>query len=99
MGFLMLLDPLLHKGGRMAYQEHVDEVVMEDQHPDGQTDSGEGPSGARGRTRTLSGSESIISRHPKAAKVLDKVTEQQTKWKRQVQEQRRNIYDAHTMLN
>ncbi|GBM51116.1 Uncharacterized protein CG1161 [Araneus ventricosus] len=31
--------------------------------------------------------------------VLNRVGEQQDKWKRQVQEQRRNIYDRHTMLN
>ncbi|KAL7646719.1 UNVERIFIED_CONTAM: hypothetical protein RMT77_001972 [Armadillidium vulgare] len=31
--------------------------------------------------------------------VLGRVTHQQDKWKRQVQEQRRNIYDRHTMLN
>ena len=31
--------------------------------------------------------------------VLGRVGHQQDKWKRQVQEQRRNIYDRHTMLN
>ncbi|XP_063545909.1 uncharacterized protein CG1161-like isoform X1 [Cydia strobilella] len=31
--------------------------------------------------------------------VLNRVTHQQDKWKRQVREQRRNIYDNHTMLN
>ncbi|KAL0902131.1 hypothetical protein ABMA27_000075 [Loxostege sticticalis] len=31
--------------------------------------------------------------------VLNRVTHQQDKWKRQVREQRRNIYDRHTMLN
>ncbi|XP_058793454.1 uncharacterized protein CG1161 [Phymastichus coffea] len=31
--------------------------------------------------------------------VLNRVGHQQDKWKRQVQEQRRNIYDRHTMLN
>lgn len=31
--------------------------------------------------------------------VLNRVGHQQSKWKRQVQEQRRNIYDRHTMLN
>ncbi|KAG8194251.1 hypothetical protein JTE90_024580 [Oedothorax gibbosus] len=31
--------------------------------------------------------------------VLNRVGEQQDRWKRQVQEQRRNIYDRHTMLN
>ncbi|XP_023238128.1 uncharacterized protein CG1161-like [Centruroides sculpturatus] len=31
--------------------------------------------------------------------VLNRVGQQQDRWKRQVQEQRRNIYDRHTMLN
>ncbi|MCL4130724.1 UNVERIFIED_CONTAM: hypothetical protein GTU68_028007 [Idotea baltica] len=31
--------------------------------------------------------------------VLGRVTHQQDKWKKQVQEQRKNIYDRHTMLN
>ncbi|XP_063244778.1 uncharacterized protein CG1161 [Bacillus rossius redtenbacheri] len=31
--------------------------------------------------------------------VLNRVGHQQDKWKRQVREQRRNIYDRHTMLN
>lgn len=34
-----------------------------------------------------------------SSSVLNKVGQQQDKWKRQVQEQRRNIYDRHTMLN
>lgn len=34
-----------------------------------------------------------------ASGVLNRVGHQQSKWKRQVQEQRRNIYDRHTMLN
>ncbi|KAG1653350.1 hypothetical protein GQR58_025676 [Nymphon striatum] len=33
------------------------------------------------------------------ANVFNRVGHQQDKWKRQVQEQRRNIYDQHTMLN
>ncbi|XP_022243876.1 putative protein 2 isoform X3 [Limulus polyphemus] len=31
--------------------------------------------------------------------VFNRVGQQQDKWKRQVQEQRRHIYDRHTMLN
>jgi hypothetical protein len=31
--------------------------------------------------------------------MLNRVGQQQTKWKKQVQEQRKNIYDKHTMLN
>lgn len=31
--------------------------------------------------------------------VLNRVGHSQTKWQRQVKEQRKNIYDNHTMLN
>lgn len=39
--------------------------------------------------------------HPMGARgnVLNRVGHQQDKWKRQVREQRKNIYDRHTMLN
>lgn len=40
--------------------------------------------------------------HPmgmRSGNVLNRVGHQQDKWKRQVLEQRRNIYDKHTMLN
>ncbi|KAI4500740.1 hypothetical protein M0802_003951 [Mischocyttarus mexicanus] len=41
------------------------------------------------------------SSHPMGERgnVLNRVGHQQDKWKRQVREQRRNIYDRHTMLN
>lgn len=34
-----------------------------------------------------------------AGSVLNRAVQQQNKWKKQVQEQRKNIYDKHTMLN
>lgn len=43
-----------------------------------------------------------VSSHPmgvRSGNVLNRVGHQQDKWKRQVREQRRNIYDRHTMLN
>jgi len=33
------------------------------------------------------------------ANVINRVTQEQSKWKRQVQEQRRTVYDKHTLLN
>ncbi len=39
------------------------------------------------------------SRIPTNNNVLNRVSSQQDKWKKQVLEQRRNIYDRHTMLN
>lgn len=43
-----------------------------------------------------------VSSHPmgvRSGNVLNRVGHQQDKWKRQVREQRKNIYDRHTMLN
>ena len=37
--------------------------------------------------------------HAVGGDVINRLGNQQTKWKKQVQEQRRNIYDRHTMLN
>ncbi|KAK7865457.1 hypothetical protein R5R35_002335 [Gryllus longicercus] len=47
------------------------------------------------------GAAAGTSSHPMGvrANVLNRVGHQQDKWKRQVREQRRNIYDRHTMLN
>ncbi|XP_035231225.1 uncharacterized protein CG1161-like isoform X2 [Stegodyphus dumicola] len=46
-------------------------------------------------------SEAIPMPRPRvgSTNVLNRVGQQQDRWKRQVQEQRRNIYDRHTMLN
>nr|XP_042910793.1 uncharacterized protein CG1161 isoform X2 [Parasteatoda tepidariorum] len=83
--FLMCLDPLLNKR-RTAYQKHENEEV---------TLEGEG-------IYVIPGSEPMATAmRPRAGttNVLNRVGEQQDKWKRQVQEQRRIIYDRHTMLN
>ena len=47
-----------------------------------------------------SDNEGAINSHLKSnTTVLNIVGQQQDKWKRQLKEQRRNIYDKHTMLN
>ncbi|XP_018902287.1 uncharacterized protein CG1161 isoform X2 [Bemisia tabaci] len=49
-----------------------------------------------------SSSQAPGTSHPmgmRGSNVLNRVGHQQDKWKRQVQEQRKNIYDRHTMLN
>ncbi|XP_076350418.1 uncharacterized protein CG1161-like [Tachypleus tridentatus] len=40
-----------------------------------------------------------LQSHTPTTTVLNRVGQQQDKWKRRVQEQRRHIYDQHTMLN
>jgi len=87
MMFLMCLDPLLNKRikNTSSYQEHTDE----DDESVGTIGGGRAPHPVR-LTSTAGGP---------STGVLNRVGRQQTKWKNQVQEQRRNIYDRHTMLN
>ena len=40
-----------------------------------------------------------MSTYRGAEGVINRLGTQQSRWKRQVQEQRRNIYDRHSMLN
>ena len=91
MAFLSCLDPILNKraglrsaGASINYREHHDERLSDDE---GERVEGVG----EGATpmRTYGGAEAVINR----------LGNQQTKWKKQVQEQRRNIYDRHAMLN
>ena len=93
MAFLSLLEPILSKkrgvglpvrGSNIGYSEHHDTA----------TESDDGSGGAHAdaestQMRTYQGAEGMINR----------LGSQQTKWKLQVQEQRRNIYDRHAMLN
>lgn len=51
------------------------------------------------RRRATTPITSPSSSGPPPRNVLNRVGQQQNKWKKQVQEQRRNIYDKHTMLN
>jgi hypothetical protein len=69
---------------RRLYQEHVNEEVSLDEP--GSNASPFNETGDSTRPRTTSN-------------VLDRVNYKQTKWQQQIQEQRRNIYDKHTMLN
>nr|KAG5711079.1 hypothetical protein BaRGS_004723 [Batillaria attramentaria] len=82
--FLLCLDPLIAR--RPAhYAEHTDEEVnLEDMTVPRMSQME--PSE---RAAHLARQRSIINR----------VTDEQKRWKGTVQEQRRNIYDRHTMLN
>lgn len=55
--------------------------------------------GVREFSGPSSGSGSAHPMGMRSGNVLNRVGHQQDKWKRQVLEQRRNIYDKHTMLN
>jgi len=95
MAFLSLLDPLIHKHSVATrnYEEHVDEEVSMDEQVVSDTD---GITRRRATTPIIS---PTTSGGPPPKNMLNRVGQQQTKWKKQVQEQRKNIYDKHTMLN
>ena len=52
------------------------------------------PSNSLGATEAGPSSVTVSS-----GSVLNRAVQQQNKWKKQVQEQRKNIYDDHSMLN
>lgn len=93
MAFLIILDPLLNKRVKGSYQEHTNEevwfaYVLNFLHSIGfLQDDTSGVSASMSHDMTMRGN------------VLNRVGHQQDKWKKQVKEQRRNIYDRHTMLN
>lgn len=94
MVFLMCLDPLLNKRVKGNYQEHTNE--------DDETVTVGPGLGVRELSGSSPGASGSGTAHPmgmRSGNVLNRVGHQQDKWKRQVLEQRRNIYDKHTMLN
>lgn len=88
MAFLSCLDPLLNKRVKSNYQEHTNEE--EDATAEGAPGQSSGSANDSHQMNSLRGTGSNM---------LNRVGHQQDKWKRQVREQRRNIYDRHTMLN
>jgi len=96
--FLQCLDPILNNKGRGAgvrsgYREQRDEANDLDESFPEATEGGSG--GARGGGRD----QMSTQMHAVGGDVIHRIGNQQTKWKKQVQEQRRNIYDRHRMLN
>ncbi|XP_018008216.1 uncharacterized protein CG1161 isoform X2 [Hyalella azteca] len=84
MGFLLCLDPLLNKRrGLHAAHAKYQHQTNEEELPTEAASTAGPPHPLRVRPHN----------------VLGRVGHQQDKWKRQVQEQRRNIYDRHNMLN
>lgn len=97
MAFLIILDPLLNKRVKGNYQEHTNEEVRIILFFAIKVhiylflfctqDDSSGVTASTSHSMTVRGS------------VLNRVGHQQDKWKKQVKEQRKNIYDRHTMLN
>ncbi|CAO1329903.1 unnamed protein product [Diamesa tonsa] len=86
--FLMCLDPLLNKRAKnqSSYQEHLNE--------DDETASVGAASSSHVLPMVNVGRAGLSG-----VNVLNRVGHQQDKWKKQVIEQRKNIYDRHSMLN
>uniref|UniRef100_A0A182M0Y9 TMEM9 family protein n=1 Tax=Anopheles culicifacies TaxID=139723 RepID=A0A182M0Y9_9DIPT len=110
--FLMCLDPLLNKRVKANYQEHTNEDVIIASDSISTKDASTSINGLPRQFRDTyrnkySGSfdDTAVTvgngqdMHVRENNVLNRVGHQQDKWKRQVREQRRNIYDRHTMLN
>ncbi|XKL59678.1 hypothetical protein PGB90_000694 [Kerria lacca] len=105
MMFLICLDPLLNNRLRGSnYMEHTNEEVcslLDDYNGDRHFD--ESPNHGNSRFSTQmnisTGVSTSATGEGTAVNVLNRVSHHQDKWKRQVREQRKNIYDKHTMLN
>lgn len=99
MMFLSCLDPLLNKQRAKAnYQEHTNEEEEGTEATPGQ--SGNTTTAGVGGVPGLGADvHQMSSLRSSGGNMLNRVGHQQDKWKRQVREQRKNIYDRHTMLN
>ncbi|XP_050058229.1 uncharacterized protein CG1161 isoform X2 [Aphis gossypii] len=84
MFFLLCLEPMIRRRKLVgAYVEHTNE---EDDVPPAVS------------LNTRGGSDPMVS-VANSSNVLNRFGHQQDKWKKQVKEQRKNIYDRHTILN
>lgn len=89
MMFLIAVEYLNANSSRRSYDEQInEEVSMDDQSSDA----------AANRQRSI-GSLDDVTILPPTKNVINRVNQQQSKWKKQIIEQRKNIYDRHTMLN
>ncbi|RUS71623.1 hypothetical protein EGW08_020615 [Elysia chlorotica] len=87
--FLLCLDPIIQRRPASSYQQHTNEedaVVEEDLSSD----------------RSAPSSTPVLGATSDAARqrsLINIVQKEQKKWKGTVMEQRKNIYDRHSMLN
>ncbi|XP_072336721.1 proton-transporting V-type ATPase complex assembly regulator TMEM9 isoform X3 [Scyliorhinus torazame] len=95
MAFLMIVDPLIRKQDSYIQPLHNEEDTEFDRHLE---PSGTSPSGHLPRvndTRPFAPSHA----QARANTVLERVEGAQQRWKRQVQEQRKTVFDRHKMLS
>ncbi|KAK3788223.1 hypothetical protein RRG08_006031 [Elysia crispata] len=85
--FLLCLDPIIQRRPANSYQQHTNEEVnLEDLSSDRSAPS----------TTPVLGATSDAARQRSLINIVQK---EQKKWKGTVMEQRKNIYDRHSMLN
>ncbi|PAV56699.1 hypothetical protein WR25_04978 [Diploscapter pachys] len=97
MGYLMCFDPMLRKRRlQMPYRQQRDEIYMEDNMFSNASNSemSIAPSQAESDVSVHGGSNMRSRNH-----VLGKVEAEQNRWMRKVEEQRKKIFEDHTMLN
>jgi len=97
MCFLLCLDPMLKRQGRsgIRYEHHKDEDTDENIFNSPASNELQ-PTGSMASS---SSDGQIRTRNAVGGSVLDRVEAQQNKWMRKVEEQRKNIFTDHTMLN
>ena len=91
MAFLSILEPILSKKRGIGLPGLNNRDIGYTEHHDtvGAESDDIGTDTEATQMRTYQGAEGVINR----------IGSQQSRWKLQVQEQRRNIYDRHAMLN
>jgi len=104
MGFLSCLEPLLNRRGggacaipgrsNVSYREHRDEI-----RSNGPEDSDDDRGGRTVEAIDPSTGTPMHALGGRGENIIQRLDATQSRWKRQVQEQRRNIYDKHNMLN
>lgn len=88
--FLIAVEYFNNNGSRRSYDEQInEEVSMDDQSGDA----------AANREHSINSLDDVAILPPSSKNVINRVNQQQSKWKKQIIEQRKNIYDKHTMLN
>ena len=92
MGFLLCLDPLMNRRSRLYQEQQNEELSMTSESRTPLLDSRDQDSDDQPFSAPLPSSST-------RSNVINRVTQEQSKWKRQVQEQRRTVFDTHVLLN
>ncbi len=97
MGFLSCLEPVLNRRGGAAAAAAAAAAATSSASSLAYVEQRDDDDEER-LTPSSRSNSTPMSTYP-GSSVVSRVGTQQSRWKRQVQEQRRNIYDRHSMLN